>query len=151
MALRLKYGGRIAYADTVAQAMARLMPNDTERIVPVPLHRWRLWARGYNQALLIARGLGRITGLDVDGTSLTRTRSSGSMRGAKRRQRQATVRGAFAVRYPDAIAGKRIVLVDDIHASGATADACTRALLQAGAATVDILCWARVIDDDASP
>eukprot|EP01035_Chromulina_nebulosa_P012369 gene12368-16483_t len=60
VALRLKYGGRTAFAETVARQMARLLPDDADLLVPVPLHRWRLWSRGFNQAALIAASLARI-------------------------------------------------------------------------------------------
>lgn len=148
LALRLKYGGRMSIATTMAQAMARHVPEDADLLVPVPLHRWRLWRRGYNQAGLIAAALGRRTGLPIEVHALVRTRRTVPLRGMGPRQRAAVVRGAFAVTRPAAIRGRRAVLVDDVHTSGATADACARALLAAGARSVTILCWARVIPGD---
>lgn len=148
--LRLKYGRRIGHADTVAQLMARSLPADADLLVPVPLHRWRLWSRGFNQAALIADALARSSGIPADPNVLVRSRATGSMRGAGRRARAKAVRGAFAVADAAAVAGKSIVLVDDVHASGATADACTRALLKAGAAGVSVLVWARVLDGEAA-
>ena len=150
LALRLKYGGRMGIARTMAQAMARQLPDEVELLVPVPLHRWRLWRRGYNQAGLIATALGRRAGLLVDVHALIRTRPTVPLRGMGPRQRAATVRGAFAVTRPEAVRGRRVALVDDVYTSGATADACTRALLKAGARSVTILCWARVIPGDAA-
>ena len=147
VALRLKYGGRIGHANTVARAMARLIPPDAELLVPVPLHGRRLWWRGFNQAVLIADALGQSGGVPVARDALVRTRATGSMRGAGRSARRRAVRGAFAVPRRDAVAGRRVVLVDDVHASGATAKACARALTRAGAARVDVMCWARVLDD----
>jgi ComF family protein len=148
LALRLKYGRRLANAETMARQMARLLLDDADLLVPVPLHRWRLWSRGFNQALLIAAAVGRARGIAVAHSALIRTRRTPPLRGLGRRQRAKAVKGVFAV-PPGAAAdirGKSIVLVDDVYTSGATADACTRALIKAGAATVTILCWARVLD-----
>ena len=151
LALRLKYGGRMGAAATMAAAMARLLPPDAELLVPVPLHCWRLWSRGYNQAALIARAVGRRSGLPVDPFALVRTRRTPPLKGMGPRARAAAVARAFAVVRPDAVAGRAVVLVDDVHTSGATADACTRALLGAGARSVTVLCWARVLDEHDLP
>lgn len=150
VALRLKYGGRASFAVTAARVMARLMPDDAELLVPVPLHRWRMWSRGYNQAALIAGALAsdRVpAALDL----LIRTRATSSLRGLGGRARAKAVAGAFAIR-PERrplLRSRHVVLVDDVFASGATAGACARLLGRAGAARVTVLCWARVIDDDA--
>lgn len=130
--------------------MTRLIPEGSDLIVPVPLHRWRLWSRGFNQAALLARSLARDTGIDCEIDLLKRARSTPSLRGLGRRARAKAVQGVFAIR-PDARArlrGKAIVLVDDVYTSGATSAACTRLLLHAGASRVTILAWARVIDAD---
>jgi len=148
VALRLKYGGRIAFAETVGRQMARLMPEHADLIVPVPLHRWRLWSRGFNQAALIAASLARAGGVATDALVLRRTRATPMLRGLGVNARARAVRGAFAVTKSDRVAGKAVVLVDDIYTSGATTDACTATLLSAGAASVSILCWARVFDSD---
>lgn len=150
VALKLKYGGRMAYAETMARAMARLMPGDAELLVPVPLHRWRLWSRGFNQAVLIARALGKAGGVPVDPHLLRRVKATPVLRGLGARGRAKAVAGAFAL-APGAggrLRGRSVVLVDDVHTSGATADACTRALKRGGAARVTILCWARVLEDE---
>lgn len=150
VALRLKYGGRTALAETVAGPMARLLPADADLLVPVPLHRGRLWSRGFNQAALIARALERASGVRVDVFALARRRATPVLRGLGARQRMTAVKGAFVVaaeRRP-ALRGKRVVLVDDVHTSGATADACAAALLGAGAIRVTVLCWARVLDGE---
>jgi ComF family protein len=148
VALRLKYGGRTAFAETVARQMARLMPAETSLLVPVPLHRWRIWSRGFNQSALIATALTRTTGVASDPFLLRRVRATPVLRGMGARARARAVAGAFQV-APGAremLRGKAIALVDDVHTSGATSDGCTAALLRAGAATVTILCWARVLD-----
>lgn len=144
VALRLKYGGRLAFATTVARLMARHMPEDAALLVPVPLHRWRLWGRGFNQAALIAAALGKLRGVPHDPLILRRTRATPALIGMNPRQRADAVRSAFAVKGK--VTG-HVVLVDDVYTSGATADACTRALRKAGADRVTILAWARVIGD----
>ncbi len=147
LALRLKYGGRIAFAETMARYMARLMPEGAALLVPVPLHRWRIWTRGFNQAALIADALARTTGVPHGRDVLVRKRRTAPLRGLGGRERTKMVAGAFAV--ADArrtgLRDTAVVLIDDVYTSGATADACTRALLKGGAASVTVLCWARVL------
>lgn len=150
LALRLKYGGRTGHAETMARAMARLVPDDADLLVAVPLHRWRLWTRGYNQAGLIASAVGRRRGLPVACDALTRTKRTPPLRGLDGRRRAEAVRGVFAVPKRDVVAGRSIILVDDVYTSGATANGCTQVLLAAGARSVTILCWARVLRPDAA-
>jgi predicted amidophosphoribosyltransferase len=113
----------------------------------VPLHRWRIWKRGYNQAALIASALSKRSGIPAELDLLRRTRATPPLLGLSRRERALAVRGAFAVRDQDRarLSGKRAILVDDVFTSGATGDACARALSRAGAQSVAIICWARVI------
>jgi len=146
VALRLKYGGRLAFATTVARLMARHMPEDAALLVPVPLHRWRLWGRGFNQAALIAGALSRLNDVPHDPLLLRRMRATPALIGMNPRQRADAVRAAFVVK--GAVSG-HVVLIDDVYTSGATADACTRALRKAGAERVTILAWARVLGDAA--
>ncbi len=151
VALRLKYNGRPGLADTLAHFMLRHLGGGAGEalLVPVPLHRWRIWRRGYNQAALIASALGRRGGVPAGLDLLRRTRATPPLRGLGRSERALAVRGAFEV--PPAakprLAGRRLVLVDDVYTSGATAAACARALKRGGAASVDILCWARVVPE----
>lgn len=147
LALKLKYAGRTAYAETAARQMARLMPGDAELLVPVPLHRWRLWRRGYNQAGLIAAALSKLTAVPLDHRSLERFRATPVLRGLGRRGRRDALRGVFRVtpQRCERLAGRGVVLVDDVYTSGATANAATATLLAAGASSVTILCWARVL------
>ena len=149
LALRLKYGGRLAFATTAARLMARHLPDDADLLVPVPLHRWRLWGRGFNQAALIAGVLARSAGVDHDAIVLRRARRTPPLRGMNPRQRREAVRAAFDVDPARAarLRDRHVVLVDDVYTSGATADACARVLRKAGAAKVTILCWARVVGD----
>ena len=149
VALQLKYGGRTGHASVAARLMRRLLPDDADLLVPVPLHRWRLWRRGYNQAGLIAHALSRAAGVPVDTGVLRRTRATAGLRGLSGAARRRAVEGAFAVDPGAAtrLRGAHVVLVDDVYTSGATANACTEALLAAGAAGVTVLAWARVLDD----
>ena len=148
LALRLKYARRTGFADTMAALMERLLPDGADLLVPVPLHRWRLWSRGFNQAALIAGALGSRRGVPTDAMALVRAKSTPVLRGLSGKGRARAVRGAFRVADVAAVRGRAVVLVDDVHTSGATTQACTAALLGAGAGSVSILCWARVLPDD---
>lgn len=157
VALRLKYGRRTGHARLMARLMARpltaLAGADDPLLVPVPLHRWRLWSRGFNQAALIADELARLTGAPRDHHLLTRVKATASLRGRGRRERERIVAGAFAL-APDARArasGRHLVLIDDVHASGATLRAAARVLRRAGAARVSALTWARVVPEALGP
>src|SRR5688572_22688406 len=149
VALKLKYGGRPGVAAALARSMARhLAAADPDAlIVPVPLHRWRIWKRGYNQAALIASELAKRTGLAAKLDVLTRVKATPVLRGLGRSERALAVRGAFRVREEAKamLARRTIILVDDVFTSGATASACARALKKGGASRVEILCWARVV------
>jgi len=143
VALKLKYGGRPGLAETLARLMQRhLDAAGAPLLVPVPLHRWRIWRRGYNQAALIAAALARRTGLEARLDLIERVKATPVLRGMGPSERAATLRGAFRVEGD--LKKRVIVLVDDVYTSGATANACARALRRAGAARVDVLCWARV-------
>lgn len=143
--LRLKYSCRTGHAETVARLLARHVDGDG-LIVPVPLHRWRLWGRGFNQAALIARTLSRSSGQPVALDLLQRKRATKSMRGLSSRKRADAVRGAF--RVSGRVAGGTVWLVDDVYTSGATANACAVALKRAGAERVVVVTWARVLHED---
>lgn len=146
--LRLKYGSRPGMAETIARFMARHLDDGARPLlVPVPLHRWRIWRRGYNQAALIARSLARTHGLEMQLDLLERVKPTPPLKAMSARQRAQTVRGAFRVR-PEAkvqVKGRHVLLIDDVYTSGATVSACARLLKRAGAARVDVLCWARVV------
>lgn len=147
IAIRLKYGRKVALARTMARYIAPLAEEERESrlLVPVPLHRSRLWNRGFNQSALIARSLSRRLGIASDPFALIRTRKTPPLKGMSIAQRRRAVAGAFAV--PDAarVKGKTVILVDDVLTSGSTADACAKALRRAGAARIELLAWARVI------
>lgn len=150
VALRLKYGRRIGLARLIAKQMARHVPAaENAVIVPVPLHRWRLWWRGFNQSAQIARHLARLTGLPVDNHALLRSRRTKPLRGMTPKLRAKAVHGAFALTPEHGLKDRAVLLIDDVHTSGATAAACARTLKRGGAASVHLLCWARVLPDSA--
>lgn len=147
VALRLKYNGRIAFAETIARQLIRLTPAGADVLIPVPLHRWRLWSRGFNQSALVAGALARLSGVPSDPLLLRRRKATPPLRGMGAAARARAVAGVFATVDPtDFIRDKAVVLIDDIHTSGATSDGCTTVLLAAGARSVTILCWARVLE-----
>ena len=146
---QMKYYDRPHLAATMAKAMVRAgepLLSDCSLIVPVPLYRWRLWWRRFNQAALLAANISRLSGVPYDPFVLERVKSTRQQVGLSATQRAENVRGAF--RVPEAmrvkVAGRDVLLVDDVYTSGATAKAATRALLRAGAAAVDVLAFARV-------
>jgi ComF family protein len=145
IALKLKYGRKVALARTMARYMMPLRgdwPVDAI-IAPVPLHRWRLWRRGFNQSALIARELARLWGLRCEVAALRRIKSTQPLKGLNHTQRRKAVSGAFKAN--PSFKGRTIILVDDVLTSGSTAEACTRALRRAGAGRVELVCWARVV------
>jgi ComF family protein len=146
LAIRLKYGRKVAIARTMARYMAPLVSDQGDRVlVPVPLHRTRLWSRGFNQSALVARELSRGLRIDTDPFALCRIRRTPPLKGMSPLQRRKTVSGAFRVRNKAAISGKTVILVDDVLTTGSTAEACARTLRRAGAARVELISWARVV------
>jgi ComF family protein len=133
----------------LAEAGRDLLPG-AEVVVPVPLNRWRLLSRRFNQAALLAQDLSRATGLAYAPLALERTRATASQVGKTREQRRLNVRGAFHVPsgHRTAIDGRSVILVDDVITTGATANAAARALKRAGAARVDVLALALVTGFD---
>jgi ComF family protein len=146
LVMRLKYGRKVALARTLARFMAPLAGRaDDALIVPVPLHRWRLWARGFNQSLLIAAEIARRSGARLDRDLLVRKRATRPLKGMNPGQRAREVGGAFAIAEGRRIEGRRIILVDDVLTTGSTAEACARVLRKAGAGQIELLVWARVV------
>jgi ComF family protein len=146
LAIRLKYGRKVAVARMMARYMAPLVSAEGERLlVPVPLHRTRLWSRGFNQSSLVARELSRRLNVPEDAMMLRRVRRTPPLKGMSPLQRRKAVSGAFQVRDKAAVAGKTIILVDDVLTTGSTAEACARVLGRAGAARVELVSWARVV------
>ena len=150
--LAFKRGDRTEIAPLLATWLrhsGRELLEDVDVLVPVPLHRWRLFQRRYNQAALLAAALGGQCGRRVLPEGLVRRRPTPSQSGHSRAGRWRNVAGAFAVgkRYADVIFERNIVLVDDVLTTGATVTACVRCLLDAGARRVDVLTVARVVRD----
>ena len=152
----LKYQDRTDLAPAMGRWMARAgqeLLAEADVLVPVPLHWRRGWSRRYNQSGALARSIERQTGVKVASEALRRVRPTLQQIGLSRAQRASNVQGAFKVavdRSAD-IAGRRVVLIDDVLTSGATSDACARALLRAKAAQVDLLVFARVVDSHKPP
>ncbi len=152
----LKYQDRTDLAPAMGRWMARAgreLLDDADVLIPVPLHWRRAWRRRFNQSGALARIIERQTGVKLAAEALRRIRPTEQQIGLSRTQRASNVQGAFKV-APDRqalIAGRRVVLIDDVLTSGATADACARALLRAKAAAVDVLVFARVVDSHRTP
>lgn len=149
LVLKLKHADRTDLAPVLARWLlrsARELLDEAEVIVPVPLHRWRLLSRRYNQAAEMARPLGRLAGVPVLPDALARVRRTETQGGKSAGGRRRNVAGAFAVPAgrTGQVRGRRVLLIDDVLTTGATAHACARALKAAGAAAVDLAVIAKV-------
>ncbi|HZZ36695.1 MAG TPA: ComF family protein [Caulobacteraceae bacterium] len=154
--LKLKHADRTDLSGLFARWIARAAADvvgELDGIVPVPLHRWRLLRRRYNQAAEIARPLARMTGLAYLPGALIRPRATESQAGKSASGRRRNVAAAFAVpaAWKPRVAGRRLLLVDDVLTTGATAEGCARALKRAGAARVDVAVIARVKEREPHP
>jgi ComF family protein len=146
--LALKHADRLDLAPAFTRWLersGRALLAEAELILPVPLHPLRLWTRRYNQSAELARALARRSGKTFAPLALRRIRatpSQGAMVSARARRRN--MKGAFAVPQGDVVKGRTILLIDDVLTTGATAEACAKALLKAGAGAVDLAVVARV-------
>ena len=151
----LKYKGRTE----LALPLGRLLLEDFRKhfgkegidlVVPVPLHPARMRKRGFNQSFQLIRHwpkwLGAEGTMEISDRVLIRTRETPSQTGLDRKERLKNLKDAFGVKNPDRIRGRRILLVDDVYTTGATAEACAKALLAAGADRVDVLTLARTVE-----
>lgn len=152
LVLALKHGGRIALAPMLARLMAAQLPDMVGPdwiAVPVPLHRWRLWSRGFNQSVLLANELAALRGVKVGVDALVRRKRTPMLGGLGRTARARALAGAFVMGkgWEPRIKGAKVLLVDDVLTSGATTDACLAVLKRGGAERVMITCFARVLDE----
>ncbi|MDI7864258.1 ComF family protein [Rhizobiaceae bacterium n13] len=146
----LKYRDRTDLAIMMAEWILRASDGTvaaSDAIIPVPLHRWRLVWRKFNQAAELARQLARISGKPLLASTLVRRKRTLQQVGLGAKARQDNVRGAFVVRdaHIGSVLGKRIVLVDDVYTTGATVSSAARALKKAGAVDVTVLTFARAV------
>jgi ComF family protein len=126
----------LAVAEEVQDYYGRLLPDVPtstadampDLVMPVPLSAWRQWRRGFNQGLLLARAVSRHFNLPLVRDNLVRVRHTAEQAGKGRAERLQSMIGAFALRRPDEVAGKTVLLVDDVMTTGSTANACARAL-----------------------
>jgi len=131
---------------------AGIDPEGFDVVIPVPLHVRRLRERGFNQSLLLARAVATAGGIQVDFLSLRRERDTPPQTLMGRKERQANIRGAFAVVHRDRLRDREILLIDDVYTTGSTLAECARALLDGGAARVGVLTLARAIPEpDGAP
>jgi ComF family protein len=154
--LPLKHGDRVELASVLAPMMVRAgaaLLQRADALVPVPLHRRRLFQRKYNQAALLALAIGRLAARPVWPDALIRTRRTAPLDEKSPEERAREVAGSLRVRpsRQESVRGRTVLLIDDVMTSGATANACSAALLEAGAGAVDVLLAARVPDPRMNP
>lgn len=147
---RLKYGDQTELAPWMARWMlraGRALVEECDVVVPVPLHPRRYLARRYNQSAELARTIARETALPLEPAALTRIKATRRQVGLTAVQRRNNVCGAFRVReeHEFAIAGRSVLLVDDVYTTGATIIAAAKVLLRTGASDVDVLTFSRVV------
>lgn len=145
-----KYGDRLDLAPIMGRWMARAgssLFDGADALIPVPLHWRRQWARRVNQSAVLSIEISRISGISVLHDVLRRARATSQQVGLSKAERAVNVQGAFRVpqEQKTTLSGRRVILVDDVLTSGATVEACTKVLLRAGAAHVDVLVFARVV------
>jgi ComF family protein len=147
--LALKHADRLELVPDFARWLGRVgrpLLEDCDMVLPVPLHASRLWLRRYNQSAELARRLAANWGKAYDPLALVRSRrtdSQGAMPSARARRRN--VLSAFRAPFPERVKGRKVLLIDDVLTTGATAEACSRALRRAGAADIAVLTLARVV------
>jgi ComF family protein len=145
---RYKYNPDVSLARPLGRLLAARCPlpaGTYSVIMPVPLHLTRLRWRGFNQSQLLAWSLARRAGVPLDAFSLERVRPTRPQVELDHAARQQNVKHAFQVQRPERVRGQRILLVDDVYTTGATADECSRELMRGGAAAVDVLTLARAV------
>jgi ComF family protein len=147
---KFKYGRRVSLGKPLGRLLARgcrqfVNAWDADLILAVPLHSKRLRWRGFNQSVLLARQLSRAYGIAMDPMLLRRVKETPPQTQLNEEERRRNVRGVFALAHGRSVAGKRILLVDDVYTSGATVNECSRALKRNGAKWVYVLTLARAV------
>ena len=147
---QFKYGRDISTGSALAVFMAEFdFPDfnftDYSIIIPVPLHIERLRERGFNQALILAKAIGKKYSIPVNFSLLKRTKSTLTQTGLDKSQREKNIRGAFTVTDKAQAKGKNIILIDDVYTTGATLNQCAKTLIKAGAGKVAALTLSRVL------
>jgi ComF family protein len=145
-----KYKGKVALAAPLAHLMIGRLPrlDFVDQIIPVPLHIRRLREREFNQSLLLADRIGRHLRIPVSFTNLIRTAPGPAQTTLSRKSRLKNLRGAFALHHPASIAGKRILLIDDVFTTGTTVNECAKTLRKSGTSDVYVLTLGRTVDAD---
>jgi len=148
-----KYQGKISLAPTLAGLMIDQLPllDPMDLIIPVPLHSERLREREFNQSLLLADLIGQHLHCPVSYTNLLRIAPSHPQTTLSRKDRLRNLRKAFSLRHPDAIAQRRILLIDDVYTTGTTVNECAKTLRKAGSSDVYVLTLARTVDSNLFP
>lgn len=153
IAMGLKYSARLGFATLIAKHLEKYLEEsgDNPVLVPVPLHRKRLWERGFNQSVLIANALSTRTGIVQMNDILVRKNATPPLRSMTAKERQKLVNRAISLGagFENQVRERTIFLIDDVYTTGATTNRCAKVLKSAGANKVVVLCWARVVSDAA--
>jgi ComF family protein len=148
-----KYRGKVSLAKPLGRLMIAAIPAslDADLVIPVPLHPTRLREREFNQSLLLADQVATHLHLPLSFTNLVRIVPSEPQSTLSRKERMKNLRRAFAVRHPEQVAQKRILLIDDVFTTGTTVNECAKVLRKAGAEAVFVLTLARTIESSVVP
>ncbi len=149
IAMGLKYSAKLGFAALIANHLEKYLDefDDEAVLLPVPLHRKRLWSRGFNQSVLIANALSVKSGLVQKNNILVRHLATPPLRSMAMNERRTLLARAISIRKKarHQVANRTILLIDDVYTTGATSNICARTLKRAGASKVIVLCWARVV------
>ena len=151
IAMGLKYSARLGFATLIAKHLEKYLDEfgGNPVLIPVPLHRKRLWERGFNQSVLIANALSKRSGIPQKSDILVRKIATPPLRSMTAKQRQKLVNRAISLRVgiENQVRERTVFLIDDVYTTGATTNACAKVLKTAGVKKIVVLCWARVVSD----